>query len=57
MGGSTGINVAGAMRLARDLGPGNTIVTILCDHGSRYQSKLFNPDFLRERGLPTPPWL
>ncbi len=57
MGGSTGINVAGAVRLARDLGPGHTIVTILCDYGSRYQSKLFNPDFLRERGLPTPPWL
>ena len=57
MGGSTGVNVAGAIRLARDLGPGHTIVTILCDHGSRYQSKLFNPDFLRERGLPTPPWL
>ncbi|HEX7758292.1 MAG TPA: cysteine synthase A [Caulobacteraceae bacterium] len=57
MGGSTGINVAGAVRLARDLGPGHTIVTILCDHGSRYQSKLFNPEFLRERGLPTPPWL
>jgi cysteine synthase A len=57
MGGSTGINVAGAIRLARDLGPGHTIVTILCDHGSRYQSKLFNPQFLKERGLPTPPWL
>jgi cysteine synthase A len=57
MGGSTGINVAGAIRLARDLGPGHTIVTVLCDHGSRYQSKLFNPQFLRERGLPTPPWL
>ena len=57
MGGSTGINVAGAVRLARDMGPGHTIVTILCDHGSRYQSKLFNPEFLRERGLPTPPWL
>ena len=57
MGGSTGINVAGAIRLARDLGPGHTIVTILCDHGSRYQSKLFNPEFLKERGLPTPPWL
>jgi cysteine synthase A len=57
MGGSTGINVAGAVRLARDLGPGHTVVTILCDHGSRYQSKLFNPDFLRERGLLTPPWL
>ena len=57
MGGSTGINVAGAVRLARDLGPGHTIVTILCDHGSRYQSKLFNRQFLEERGLPTPPWL
>jgi cysteine synthase A len=57
MGGSTGINVAGAMKLARDLGPGHTIVTILCDYGSRYQSKLFNPAFLKERGLPTPPWL
>ncbi|MFT4253741.1 MAG: cysteine synthase A [Caulobacter sp.] len=57
LGGSTGINVAGAVRLARDLGPGHTIVTILCDHGSRYQSKLFNPAFLAEKGLPTPPWL
>lgn len=57
MGGSTGINVAGAIRLARDLGPGHIVVTILCDHGSRYQSKLFNPQFLKERGLPTPPWL
>ncbi|MDB5456109.1 MAG: Pyridoxal-5-phosphate-dependent protein beta subunit [Caulobacter sp.] len=57
LGGSSGINVAGAVRLARDLGPGHTIVTILCDHGSRYQSKLFNPAFLAERGLPTPPWL
>ena len=57
MGGSTGINVAGAIRLARDLGPGHTIVTILCDYGSRYQSKLFNPNFLKERGLPIPPWL
>ena len=57
MGGSTGINVAGAIHLARDLGPGHTIVTILCDYGSRYQSKLFNPEFLRERGLPTPSWL
>ncbi|MBV8593781.1 MAG: cysteine synthase A [Caulobacteraceae bacterium] len=57
MGGSTGINVAGAEKLARDLGPGHTVVTILCDHGSRYQSKLFNPEFLRARGLPTPPWL
>jgi cysteine synthase len=57
MGGSTGINVAGAIRMARDLGPGHTIVTILCDQGARYQSKIFNPEFLRERGLPTPPWL
>ena len=57
MGGSTGINVAGAMRMARDLGPGHTIVTILADYGTRYQSKLFNPEFLRSKGLPTPPWL
>jgi cysteine synthase A len=51
------MNLAGAVRLARDLGPGKTIVTILCDHGSRYQSKLFNPVFLTERGLPVPSWL
>jgi len=57
MGGSTGINIAGAIRLARDLGPGHTIVTVLCDYGNRYQSKLFNPAFLREKGLPTPGWL
>ncbi len=57
LGGSTGINVAGAMQLARDLGPGRTIVTILADHGSRYQSKLFNPAFLRTKGLPVPMWL
>ena len=57
MGGSTGINVAGAIRLARDLGPGRTIVTILADYGTRYQSKLFNPAFLRQKGLPVPPWL
>ncbi|MCL4140435.1 UNVERIFIED_CONTAM: hypothetical protein GTU68_018123 [Idotea baltica] len=57
LGGSSGINIAGAMRLARDLGPGHTIVTILCDYGTRYQSKLFNPDFLREKGLPVPDWL
>jgi len=57
MGGSTGVNIAGAVRLAKDLGPGHTIVTILCDHGSRYQSKLFNPAFLRERDLPVPTWL
>ncbi|MDK3074204.1 cysteine synthase A [Sedimentitalea sp. JM2-8] len=57
MGGSTGINIAGAVRLARDLGPGHTIVTILCDYGTRYQSKLFNPDFLREKDLPVPDWM
>lgn len=57
MGLSTGINVAGAIRLGKELGPGKTIVTILCDYGSRYQSKLFNPAFLRDKGLPTPDWL
>ena len=57
VGGSTGINVAGAIRLAKQLGPGHTVVTILADGGERYQSKLFNPDFLREKGLPTPNWL
>ncbi len=57
LGGSSGINVAGAIRLAQEMGPGHTIVTILCDYGTRYQSKLFNPDFLREKGLPTPDWL
>jgi cysteine synthase len=57
LGGSSGINIAGAMRLARDLGPGHTIVTILCDFGTRYQSKLFNPEFLRSKGLPSPAWL
>jgi cysteine synthase A len=57
MGGSTGINVAGAIRLARDMGPGHTIVTILADYGTRYQSKLFNPEFLRQKGLPVPQWL
>ena len=57
MGGSTGINVAGAIRMAQDMGPGHTIVTVLCDHGQRYQSKIFNPEFLRDKGLPTPPWL
>ena len=57
LGGSSGINIAGAMRLATDLGPGHTIVTILCDYGNRYQSKLFNPDFLQSKGLPVPGWL
>ena len=57
LGGSSGINVAGAIRLAKDMGPGHTIVTVLCDYGTRYQSKLFNPAFLREKGLPLPSWL
>jgi len=57
MGGSTGINIAGAIRLARQMGPGHTIVTILADYGSRYQSKLFNPEFLRAKNLPVPHWL
>jgi len=57
LGGSTGINIAGAIRLARDLGPGHTIVTILCDYGTRYQSKLFNPEFLRTKNLPIPEWM
>jgi len=57
MGGSSGINIAGAIRMARDMGPGNTIVTILCDYGSRYQTKLYNPAFLKEKGLPAPEWL
>ena len=57
LGGSSGINVAGAIRMAREMGPGHTIVTILCDYGTRYQSKLFNPAFLREKGLPVPEWL
>jgi len=57
LGGSSGINVAGAIRLAKELGPGRTIVTILADYGNRYQSKLFNPQFLREKNLPVPAWL
>ncbi len=57
LGGSSGINIAGAMRMAQDLGPGHTIVTILCDYGTRYQSKLFNPEFLKQQGLPCPDWL
>jgi len=57
LGGSTGVNIAGAIRLAKELGPGHTIVTILADGGARYQSKLFNPDFLRSKGLPVPAWL
>ncbi|MGA7807860.1 cysteine synthase A [Bradyrhizobium sp.] len=57
LGGSTGVNVAGAIRLAKQLGPGKTIVTVLCDSGNRYQSKLFNPDFMRSKQLPVPEWL
>jgi cysteine synthase len=57
LGGSAGINIAGAERLAHDLGPGHTVVTILCDYGNRYQSKLYNPEFLAARDLPVPPWL
>ncbi len=57
LGGSSGINIAGAMRLAREMGPGHTIVTILCDYGTRYQSKLFSPEFLRSKDLPVPAWL
>ena len=57
LGGSSAINIAGAVRMARDLGPGKTIVTVLCDYGNRYQSKLFNPAFLSAKGLPVPGWL
>jgi cysteine synthase len=57
LGGSSGVNIAGAIRMAREMGPGHTIVTILCDYGTRYQSKLFNPAFLHEKGLPVPDWL
>ena len=57
LGGSSGVNLTGAVRMAREMGPGHTIVTILCDYGTRYQSKLYNPDFLREKGLPVPAWL
>jgi len=57
LGGSSGINIAGAVRMAQDLGPGHTIVTVLCDYGTRYMSKLFNPAFLREKELPVPDWL
>jgi cysteine synthase A len=57
VGGSAGINVAAAIRIARDLGPGHTVVTILCDGAARYQSKLFNPEFLRSKNLPVPPWM
>jgi cysteine synthase len=57
VGGSTGVNVAGAIRLAKEMGPGHTIVTLLCDYGTRYQSKLFNPEFLKSKNLPAPQWL
>jgi len=57
MGGSTGVNIVGAMKLARELGPGKTIVTVLCDYGNRYASKIFNPEFLREKGLPVADWM
>lgn len=57
LGGSSAVNIAGAVRMAKDMGPGHTIVTILCDYGTRYQSKLFNPEFLAEKGLPQPEWL
>ena len=57
LGGSSAINVAGAIRLAKELGPGKTIVTILCDSGARYFSKLWNPNFLKEKNLPIPSWL
>ena len=57
LGGSAGINMAGAVKMARDMGPGHTIVTILCDYGNRYQDKLFNPEFLRSKDLPVPSWM
>ncbi|WAJ31200.1 cysteine synthase A [Antarcticirhabdus aurantiaca] len=57
LGGSSGVNIAGAIRMAREMGPGHTIVTVLCDYGNRYQSKLFNPDFLRSKNLPVPDWI
>ena len=57
LGGSAGINMAGAVRMAKDMGPGHTIVTILCDYGNRYQDKIFNPEFLRSKDLPVPPWM
>ena len=57
LGGSSAINIAGAVRMARDLGPGHTIVTILCDYGTRYQAKLFDPEFLRSKDIPVPAWM
>ena len=57
LGGSSGVNIAGAIRMARDMGPGHVITTVLCDYGTRYQTKLFNPEFLRAKGLPVPQWM
>jgi cysteine synthase A len=57
LGGSSALNVLGAMQLARELGPGKTIVTVLCDYANRYMGKLFNPEFLRAQSLPAPPWM
>ena len=57
LGGSSGINIAGAIKLAKQMGPGNTIVTILCDHGKRYASKIFNKEYLKSKNLPIPRWL
>ena len=57
LGASSGVNIAGAIRMAKEMGPGHTIVTVLCDYGTRYQSKLYNPTFLRDKGLPVPEWL
>ena len=57
LGGSAGVNIAGAIEMAKEMGPGHTIVTMLCDYGNRYQSKLYNPEFLKSKGLPTPPWM
>ena len=57
LGTSAALNIVGAMKMAKDLGPGKTIVTVLCDYGNRYASKIFNPPFLREKGLPVPPWM
>jgi cysteine synthase A len=57
LGASSGVNVAGAIRMAKEMGPGHTIVTILCDFGTKYQTKLFNPAFLREKNLPVPSWM
>jgi cysteine synthase A len=57
LGTSSALNIVGAMKLARDLGPGKTVVTVLADYGNRYASKIFNPAFLKEKGLPTPPWM